>query len=370
MVRRASLAGRAAHTDRVLRARSRRHGHRVGARRCRRRTHCVARRFPGRRRDPTCTALGERPTRRGRGRRGRRPAPLRNSARACSAPGPRRVHRSGRCRLRRGRRRPRRVGPRLGRRPATRRRQRHERVPAARAGPDRVRGRGALGAPARPGTPRTRSSRTPWTDLAAARRGVARAQSRPCSNCGDVPRREPRSRAVRGRVSLDAPARAARRGGLCGPGALRPHRGPVAARAGAARRAGPVAARHADPGAAPVRQHPVGHDLRLSRAARTVAPRRAGVALGLRARVARVIRPQAHAALRRTAVARPPARPAVHAAGGRNEATTSVSGRSSARGSATTSRSRSATRARTIASSCTAASRSGTQRSPRSSSTS
>ena len=185
----------------------------------------------------------------------------------------------------------------------------------------------------------------------------------PCSNRGDVPRREPRSRAVRGRVSLDAPARAARRGGLRGPGRLRAHRGPVAARAGAARRADPVAAGHADPGAAPVRQHPVGHDLQLPRAARTVA--RPACRGG--ARTSRTSRSRHSAASSRRATPDcrcSPSRPAGSSrCRWRQPATTSASARSSARSSATTSRSRSATRARTIASSCTAASRSGMQRS-------
>ena len=45
--------------------------------------------------------------------------------------------------------------------------------------------------------PRARPSRSPRADLAAARVGLARAQSRPRGDRGDVPRREPRPGAVR-----------------------------------------------------------------------------------------------------------------------------------------------------------------------------
>ena len=58
-------------------------------------------------------------------------------------------------------RRARRLGARLGRLAATDRRQRHERVPAARAGADRVRGGGGRCTVARAGAARTRPRRPP-----------------------------------------------------------------------------------------------------------------------------------------------------------------------------------------------------------------
>ena len=122
-------------------------------------------------------------------------------------------------------RRARRLGARLGRRAAARRRRRDERVPAARARADRVRRGGRLRAPARAGAARARPRRPPRPGRAAARRRVARAEPGPRGDRRNVPGREPRARAVRGRLPLDAHARPARRGGVRGPGLVRPHRG-------------------------------------------------------------------------------------------------------------------------------------------------
>ena len=115
--------------------------------------------------------------RRARRRARRRPAAL---SRPCARPavqvGRLALHAARRGGARRGRDRARRLGARLGRRAAARVERRDERVPAARAGADRVRGCGRRGAPARAGAARARPRRPPRADRAPACRRVARAQ--------------------------------------------------------------------------------------------------------------------------------------------------------------------------------------------------
>ncbi len=213
VVRRPPLAGRAAHAGRVVRARRRRHRRRVGARRRRRRT----RRGSSAARRPAMWS-GMRCSRRAGSSR-RLPSP--RPPGFCSTP---RCARplctwaaSG--------------SPPWMPQPAARSPSSSSAGPAVRSDAQQLAGGNgtsaflllvpalivfavavAVGAAARAHAPRARSCRPPRSDLPAARRGVAGAQSRPRGDRGDLPRREPRPRPVRGRLPLDAAARPARRG--------------------------------------------------------------------------------------------------------------------------------------------------------------
>ena len=216
LVRRAPLAGRAAHARRVVRARRR--GHRRGLGRS---AAVSLRSSPSRAGSPAGAVIGHALLSTSglaggrRRRRVRRPPALRHGARApavqlgrlaftpldAAACGAVAVVLVGWAR-----------GSVDAQQLACR--HRDERVPAARAGADRVRRRCCLGAPARADAARARPGRPPRTDLAPARRGITGAQSGPRCDRGDLPRSEPRPRAVRGRLPLDAPAWPARRGGV------------------------------------------------------------------------------------------------------------------------------------------------------------
>ena len=212
LVRRAALAGRAAHARRVVRARCRRNGRRLVARRRRR----GSRRVPGglarRRGRPPRAPFDGRPRRqRWRSRRPPGSCSTRPCARRRCSSAASRSHRSTR-RPRRDRRRARRLGARLGRRATALRRQRHERVPAARAGADRVRRGGRRGPAPRPGAARARPRGPARADLAAARRGVARAQPGHAAIAATFLVASLGLALFAVALPLDAPARPARRG--------------------------------------------------------------------------------------------------------------------------------------------------------------
>ena len=147
--------------------------------------------------------------RRGRRRRRRGAAALRDRARAGRSARPARGDAARRRGARCDRRRARRLGARLGRLAAADGRQRDERLPAARARADRLRRGGRRGPPAGADAARARPRRPARPDRAAARRGVARPQPGPRGDRRDLPRREPRPRALRRHLPLDAAARAA-----------------------------------------------------------------------------------------------------------------------------------------------------------------
>ena len=228
LVRRAALAGRAAHARRVGARRGRRHGRRLGAGRRGRRARRVARGLAGRRGRRARAALGRR------------------------ARWPRRVvARGGRCCSTRRCARPRcSSGGSRSRRSTSRRSARSRSCSsagrAARStrsqlaggggtsaflllvpGADRVRRRGRRRAAPRAHAARARPRRSPRADLAAARRRVARAQSR-------ATQRSPRRSSSRASASRCSPSPTARRS--CRASATRPryavpalvraHRGP------------------------------------------------------------------------------------------------------------------------------------------------
>ena len=316
LVRRAALAGRAVHARRVgaLAALGTVAGWVAGGARRggRRRRGGLARR----RRSSRTPALARRHRGRARRRRGRRPAPLRDRARAGRAARPARVHAARRRRARRGRDRARRWArgsvdaQQLARR-------RHERVPPARAGADRLRRRRRRRAAARAGAARARPRRP------------ARARSR----CASRPRRSratpgtprsPRRSSSRASGSRSSRSRTARRSSaasrtrrLRGARVVRARRGLVAARAGAARRAARPLPGDADAGAAADRQRPVA--ARRSRSSALPARRLADVG-GWRTDFASQPLPQLGAAIAPPRDASPAhdraaRRAAVHAAG-------------------------------------------------------
>ena len=244
-------------------------------------------------------------------------AALRDGPRARAAPGEARRHAARRRRARRGRRRAGRLGSRIGRLAAADRRQRHERVPAARARADRLRGRRRGRAPARADAARSGPSRPPRPDRASAGSGVARPQPGPRGDRGDVPGREPRPRALRvtyrstllrgqhDEASFAVPASFVLSEDL---NQLIPvlHGAPL-----------DRLPRADDPGAAPLGQRAVGDDVLVPRAAsrRARRPSAAGARTSLRSRsptLAAAIAPQP---LGRTAHDRAAGWAAVHAAG-------------------------------------------------------
>ncbi len=301
VVRRAALAGRAVHPGGGGCARRARHDRRLGRRRRRGRGGRRAGGLAGRAGRRPRAALARRPDGGARGRGRRRAPALRGGARAVDPARQARVHTARRRRARRDRRRARRMGARLDRRAVARLRQRNERLPAARSGADRLRDSGAVREAARAGAATARASGKARAGLTPPRRGVARPQPRARGDRRDVPGGEHRPRALRARLPLDARARPARRGGVRGPGVVRPDRGPLAAHSGAARRAGERVPDAAVAGGAAVGQRAERRDVHAARVADAGARERRGLAERLRDAAALGARPPADAVPQRVA---------------------------------------------------------------------
>ena len=170
--------------------------------------------------------------------------------------------------------------------------RRHEHVPPARAGPDRLRRSGRRGAALGAGAARDRPARAARADRAAARSRLARAQPGARGDRLHVPRREPGACALRRLLPVDAAHGPARRGALRSAGVVPALGGLRPTRPGPARRAALALSDDSDAGAPVDGERPVRHDVHVPRPAVGLAGGNRRLAAGLRsasAPIARVV---------------------------------------------------------------------------------